>query len=120
MIAGKRLMELDEFESTARRLEIIPTEIHLPIPLQQEPALLDSIEAMVKRYSITLVKNRAVLLYDIVNFSLAMPFEQASQLSSLSYSLNAAYNKLLKKNIKINFNKCRLFIGFHNNLLILQ
>lgn len=113
MIAGKRLMELDEFESTARRLEIIPTEIHLPIPLQREPVLIDSIEAMVKRYSITFVKNRAVLLYDIVNFSLAMPFEQASQLSSLSYSLNAAYNKLLKKNIKINFNRTTTGDGYY-------
>jgi hypothetical protein len=113
MIASKRLMEQDEFESTARRLEIIPTEVHLPIALTRDPALLDVIEAMVKRYSITFVKNRAVLLFDIVNFSLAMPFEQASQLSSLSYSLNAAYNKLLKKNIKINFNRTTTGDGYY-------
>lgn len=113
MIAGKRLMELEEFESTARRLEIIPTEVHLPLPLPREPALLNAIEAMVKRYSITYVNSRAVLLFDIVNFSLAMPFEQASQLSSLSYSLNAAYNKLLKKNIKINFNRTTTGDGYY-------
>lgn len=113
MIAGKRLMELDEFESTARRLEIIPTEVHLPISLPRDSIVLDAIESMVKRYSITYVKNRAVLLFDIVNFSLAMPFEQASQLSSLSYSLNAAYNKLLKKNIKVNFNRTTTGDGYY-------
>ncbi len=113
MIAGKRMMAMDEFEGTARRLEIIPTEVHLPVPLTQEPLILGIIDAMVKRYSITYVKSRAVLLFDIVNFSLAMPFEQASQLSSLSYSLNAAYNKLLKKNIEVNFTRTTTGDGYY-------
>ncbi len=87
----------------AARLNVSPTFIKLDTALSEEPGVLDSVDQLIKRYGLSYVDNRAVLLFDIVDFSLATPFEQASQLNSLSYSLNSAYNKLLSRGIEINF-----------------
>ena len=56
-----------------------------------------------KRFSIAHVEERAVALFDIVDFSLFRPFEQASQLNSLSYSMNSAYSKLKREGVEVNF-----------------
>ena len=113
LISGRRQMTREEFSSTARRLDLTPTCVRLPIPLQDDKPALELVEQMVKRYSISHVVNRAVLLFDIVNFSLFTPFEQTSQINSLSYSLNSAYNKLLKKNIAIDFARTTTGDGFY-------
>jgi hypothetical protein len=54
-----------------------------------------------------------VLLFDIVEFSLYTPFEQASQLNSLSYSLNSAYNKLAARGIDIDFARTTTGDGYY-------
>jgi hypothetical protein len=59
------------------------------------------------------VESRAVVLLDIVEFSLHTPFEQASQLNSLSYSLNSAYNKLLAQGIEVNFARTTTGDGYY-------
>jgi hypothetical protein len=68
---------------------------------------------MVKRYSISYVPNRAVALFDIVGFSLSSPFEQMTQLNSLSYSVNSAQSKLLAKKIGIDFGRSTTGDGFY-------
>ena len=55
------------------------------------------IEKMIRRYGINYVASRAVTLFDIVGFSLLTPFEQMTQLNSLSYSLNSAHAKMLER-----------------------
>jgi hypothetical protein len=113
LIAGTRQMPPEEFASTARRLELSPTTIKLPIPVHEDVAAQQAAEAIARRYSISYVANRAVLLFDIVDFSRFTPFEQASQLNSLNYSLNSAYNKLLKHNINIEFARTTTGDGFY-------
>lgn len=113
LIAGSRQMEPLEFNGTARRLDLEPTHIKLPIPVQGEPLAMLEIESLVRRYSISYVENRAVLLFDIVDFSLFTPFEQASQLNSLSYSINSAHNKMLKHNIKLDLARTTTGDGFY-------
>lgn len=113
LISGRRLMGGEDFFSTARRLKLEPTLIPLPVTRVADLATLDAVEQLIKRYSISYVESRAVLLYDIVDFSLYSPFEQTSQLNSLSYSLNSAYNKLLKKNITIDFARTTTGDGFY-------
>jgi hypothetical protein len=71
------------------------------------------VEQVIKRYGLSYVESRAVLLFDIVDFSLYTPFEQASQLNSLSYSLNSAYNKLLAHGIEINFARTTTGDGYY-------
>jgi hypothetical protein len=113
LIAGPRYMPPSEFRGAASRLELTPLQIDLPIPLVMRPAIVNAIDRMIKRYSLSYVKSRAVLLFDIVNFSLVTPFEQTSQLNSLSYSLNAAHNKLRQKNIEINFSRTTTGDGYY-------
>ncbi len=113
MISGGRQLPLDEFEGAARRLELPPRHICLPVELNRDRAVMDAVDVMLRRYSISHVKSRAVLLFDVVNFSLVTPFEQTSQLNSLSYSLNAAYNKLLKRGVEVNFSHTTTGDGYY-------
>ncbi len=94
LIAGERRMSRANFELAVQQLGLKRTTIKLPIPLSEEAPVLLQIEGIVKRHSISYVPRRAVLLLDIVDFSLFTPFEQTSQLTSLSYSLNSAFSRM--------------------------
>ncbi len=113
LISSHRRMSTEDFFSTAHRFEIEPMLILSAVNASSDEATLAAAEELIKRYSISYVANRAVLLFDIVDFSLYSPFEQTSQLNSLSYSMNSAHNKLLKKNIKIDFARTTTGDGFY-------
>lgn len=113
MISGKRRISRDEMFAISKRLEVAPTFIKLKTALSEEPRVLGEVEQLIRRYGLSYVENRAVLLFDIVEFSLYTPFEQASQLNSLSYSLNSAYNKLLAQGIEINFARTTTGDGYY-------
>ena len=68
---------------------------------------------MIRRYGISYVASRAVTLFDIVGFSLLTPFEQMTQLNSLSYSLNSAHAKMLEQDVGINFARSSSGDGFY-------
>jgi hypothetical protein len=68
---------------------------------------------MIKRYSLGHEESRAVVLFDIADFSLFRPFEQASQLNSLSYSMNSAYSKLKREGIEVNFARTTTGDGYY-------
>lgn len=112
LISGKRQLSESDFQGTVQRLQLRSEVIELPKDVDRD-ALVSSVETLVTRFSMSYVAQRAVLLFDIVNFSLLTPFEQASQLNSLSYSLNSAYNKLLKKNIEIHFSRTTTGDGYY-------
>ncbi|MFV0275666.1 MAG: hypothetical protein ACK5HY_00540 [Parahaliea sp.] len=90
-----------------------PTFIKLDTRLGEEPEVKAAVEKLIKRYGIGYVAGRGVLLFDIAEFSLFTPFEQASQLNSLSYSLNSAYNKLLSKGVEVNFSRTTTGDGYY-------
>jgi hypothetical protein len=113
LISGQRRKTRDELFAVSERLDISPTFIKLNTALTEEHQVLDAVEQLIKRYGLSYVKSRAVLLFDIVEFSLFTPFEQASQLNSLSYSLNSAYNKLLAQGIEINFARTTTGDGYY-------
>jgi hypothetical protein len=113
LISGERRMSRDDLFAVCNRLDVSPTFIKLSTPLSEEPPVLQAVEQVIKRYGLSYVESRAVLLFDIVDFSLYTPFEQASQLNSLSYSLNSAYNKLLAQGIEINFARTTTGDGYY-------
>ncbi|MET0380101.1 MAG: hypothetical protein ABW049_14005 [Spongiibacteraceae bacterium] len=113
LISSERRMNDADFFSTARRLGLKPTLISAEINSNTDAATLQHVEELFKRYSISYVESRAVLLLDIVDFSLFTPFEQTSQLNSLSYSLNSAYSKLLKIGIEVEFARTTTGDGFY-------
>jgi len=113
LISGQRRKSREQLFAVSERLDVSPTFIKLSTALNEDHQVLDAVEKLIKRYGLSYVESRAVLLFDIVDFSLYTPFEQASQLNSLSYSLNSAYNKLLAQGIEINFARTTTGDGYY-------
>ena len=113
LISSGRQLSKDDLHSTARRFELEVETITLPVPVLRRANVCKAIDKLVQRYSLNYVKNRAVLLFDICDFSRATSFEQISQLSSLSYSLNSARNKLLSIGVEVNYSRTTTGDGYY-------
>lgn len=113
LISGRRRKSRDELFAVAVRLGASPTFIKLDHPLEDQPPVVAVVEQIIRRYGLGYVDSRAVLLFDISDFSLSTPFEQASQLNSLSYSMNSVYNKLAALGMEINFARTTTGDGYY-------
>ena len=113
LISGRRRLRPRQMKNVATLLGIEKIYLPLRIPLTDSAREQQLIEQMVKRYSISYAADRAVALFDIVGFSLSSPFEQMTQLNSLSYSVNSAQSKLLAKKIGIDFGRSTTGDGFY-------
>ena len=113
LLSGSRHKGHAEIFEIAARLGVAPSFIKLDPILGDDPDTIAAIDALVKRYSIAHVEERAVALFDIVDFSLFRPFEQASQLNSLSYSMNSAYSKLKREGVEVNFARTTTGDGYY-------
>ena len=113
LISGSRQLTLTQMQKVARLLEVEPRFIPLRQPLTDHPVEKEIIERMIRRYGINYVASRAVTLFDIVGFSLLTPFEQMTQLNSLSYSLNSAHAKMLEQDVGIDFARSSSGDGFY-------
>ncbi len=113
LLSEKRLLSEVQLQKVARLLEIEPRYIPLRQAVGSSNIELQIVEQMIKRYSISYVPSRAVALFDIVGFSLLSPFEQMTQLNSLSYSLNSAQSKLMDNDIGISFGRSTTGDGFY-------
>lgn len=71
------------------------------------------ISELVRRYSVSLVRGRAVVLLDAVEFTLQPPLEQMAMLNSLAFSVNSAYRQLLSKEIQVDFARTTTGDGFY-------
>ncbi len=113
LISGDRQLSIAQIQKVAKLLDIETTFIALRQPLTGHAVETQIIEKMIRRYGINYVASRAVTLFDIVGFSLLTPFEQMTQLNSLSYSLNSAHAKMLEQDIGINFARSSSGDGFY-------
>ncbi|HCG95362.1 MAG TPA: hypothetical protein DEX20_07055 [Halieaceae bacterium] len=113
LISGSRFKAHDEIFENAGRLGVAPSFIKLDSPLDTGEASIEMIDEMIKRYSVGHEESRAVALFDIADFSLFRPFEQASQLNSLSYSMNSAYSKLKREGVEVNFARTTTGDGYY-------
>lgn len=113
LISGKRRKPREALFAIAARLGVSPTFIKLDNPLEESAPVMGQVEEIIRRYGLSYVRRRAVLLFDITDFSLCSPFEQASQLNSLSYSMNSAYNKLSARGVYINFARTTTGDGYY-------
>lgn len=113
LLSGRRQLEPGQLAKVARLLGIEKTYLPLRQSIVESPSQQRIIEKMIKRYSISYMPNRGVVLFDIVGFSLLTPFEQMTQLNSLSYSLNSAQSKLARKQIGIDFARSTTGDGFY-------
>jgi hypothetical protein len=113
LISGDRQLNFSQMQKVARLLEVQPVYIPLREPLSGHDIETQIIEKMIRRYGINYIASRAVTLFDIVGFSLLTPFEQMTQLNSLSYSLNSAHAKMLEQDVSINFARSSSGDGFY-------
>ncbi|MFT7286343.1 MAG: hypothetical protein ACI87W_000448 [Halieaceae bacterium] len=113
LISGRRRSSREELFAVAVRLGVSPTFIKLERPLEESPEVIGAVEQIIRRYGLSFVDRRGVLLFDITDFSLFSSFEQASQLNSLSYSMNSAYNKLSSWGVEINFARTTTGDGYY-------
>jgi len=113
VIGGSRLKSHEQIFSIAQRLGVSTSFIKLDGVLGDDPEVLAAADAMISSYGISYVASRAVLLFDIAEFSLYTPFEQASQLNSLSYSMNSAYSKLQRQGVDVNFARTTTGDGYY-------
>ena len=113
LISGDRQLSISQMQKVARLLDIEPRQIPLREPLAGNDIETQIIEKMIRKYGINYVPSRAVTLFDIVGFSLLTPFEQMTQLNSLSYSLNSAHSKMLEQDVNIDFARSSSGDGFY-------
>jgi hypothetical protein len=112
ILAGDKGVPPERFASLVRELGAAAQVVAAPVGGgdELEPRLVDS---MVARYSVSLVRDRAVLLLDAVGFSLRTPLEQVGMLNSLGYSVNSAYRQLESESVPINFARTTTGDGFY-------
>ena len=113
LICGHRRKRREELFAIAERLGAAPSFIKLDQPLEDTPPLVNAVEELIRRYGLNFVEERGVLLFDICDFSLHTPFEQASQLNSLSYSMNSVYNKLSALGLEVHFARTTTGDGYY-------
>jgi len=112
ILAGPKFLPPDQFAGACRVLERTPHLVDVDFePEREVDAKL--ISNLVRRYGVSLVKGRAVVLLDAVEFSLRSPLEQVAMLNSLAYSVNSAHQQLLSKDIHINFARTTTGDGFY-------
>ncbi len=112
VISGSKMSDEDHLQYFSRLFDTEPQRIELPFTPGVEISH-QTIESMIKRYGISYVEDRAVVLFDIVEFSLLSPLEQVAQLNSLAYSINSAYSKMLDNDIYVNFARTTTGDGFY-------
>ncbi|RMF97337.1 MAG: hypothetical protein D6727_05660 [Gammaproteobacteria bacterium] len=113
LLSGSRRLSERQLGIAARLLQAEPVAVTLRQPLAGSDTETRLIDRLVRRYSVSYAAGRAVALFDIVGFSLLSPFEQMTQLNSLSHSLNAAHSRMLESRMKIDFARSSTGDGFY-------
>ena len=90
---GNRFMGRGSFATVSRLLGVKPQRIDLEgnVGTGQGEIPWQRVEEVIRRYAISQTLNRAVILFDIVGFTLRSHVEQVSQLNSLEVSINVAH-----------------------------
>ena len=112
LLAGPKWLAADQFKKACAAFDCEPTTVRVDFQPGKDVEL-DLVSSLVNRYGVSLVRGRAVVLLDAVQFSLRSPLEQVVMLNSLGYSVNSAYRQLLSKDIEVNFARTTTGDGFY-------
>lgn len=112
VLAGSKYLSAGEFQQVCRTFRSEPHAVHVNLRAGREVET-ELIDHLVRRYGVSLVRGRAVVLLDAVQFSLRSPLDQVAMLNSLAYSVNSAYRQLLSKDIQVNFARTTTGDGFY-------
>src|SRR5258705_8927064 len=112
LLSGPKFLVPEVFERACGVFDAKPEIINVHFRIEYDLDI-ELISSLVRRYSVSLVRGRAVVLLDAVELTLRSPLDQMSMLNSLAYSVNSAYGQLLTKGIKINFARTTTGDGFY-------
>ncbi|HEX7812965.1 MAG TPA: hypothetical protein VF460_13745, partial [Burkholderiales bacterium] len=112
VLSGPKYLQPEDFKRISRAFDCKPETVRVNFRIDNE-RLTALISDMVRCYGVSLVRNRAVMLLDAVEFSLQSPLDQMAMLNSLAYSVNSAYGQLLSKDIQIDFARTTTGDGFY-------
>ena len=102
VLAGPKYLAGEEFARVCRAFNRVPEVVRSGLAIADEHVAA-LVSDMVRVYGVSLVRDRAVMLLDAVEFSLQSPLDQMAMLNSLAFSVNSAYGQLLSKDIQIDF-----------------
>jgi hypothetical protein len=112
ILAGSKHLAPPRFREVCREFGTDPQVLQVDFRVGVDVDI-ELINELVRRYSVSLVRGRAVVLLDAVEFSLQSPLDQMAMLNSLSFSVNSAYRQLLSKEIDIDFARTTTGDGFY-------
>ncbi len=101
ILVGTTRRTQEELAEVADICEIEPYRIIVPEALRDCYVGDRSLEYLTRRFGITKLTNKAVILFDIVGFSHYSPLEQVTALNSLSYSINVAYQRAVEHGLEV-------------------
>ena len=115
LLQGPRYLEEPKFSELCHtaRLEAIDIITSLRVGPQDGYVPWQTVEGIIKRYSITETPHRAVMLFDIVGYSKLDPLHQIGQLNSLEYCINSAHRRLLGWGVKVDLARSTTGDGFY-------
>ena len=112
ILAAEKYLPRERFAALVQGFGSAARIVTVPVAAMETPDT-SLVEGVVSRYSVSLVRERAVVLLDAVGFSLREPLEQVAMLNSLSYSINSAHSQLLSEHVHINFARTTTGDGFY-------
>jgi len=112
ILSGSKYMAPDRFRQVCRDFGTDPQILSADLRVGADVDV-ELIDELMRRYSVSLVRGRAVVLLAAVEFSLQPPLDQMAMLNSLSFSVNSAYRQLLSKEIDVNFARTTTGDGFY-------
>lgn len=113
ILVGSSRMTRAELRSVSDICEIEPYNIKLAASLKGQKLSRKAIDRIVERYAITKIEVQAVLLFDIVGFSLYSTLEQVTALNSLSYSVNIACQRAREHGLNLSLANSPTGDGFY-------
>jgi hypothetical protein len=96
LLHGSRYTEEAKFTELCEIIGLEPIEVSFSLRIgpQDNAVPWQTVEGIIRRYSISETPYRGVLLFDIVGFSKLSSIQQIGQLNSLEYCINAAHRRM--------------------------
>ncbi len=112
---GNRLFSTKTFSMIVVGLDIPRVRIKVSgtIGIARYNINVNTINNLIKRYCITYTENRAVILFDIVKFSLKLPTEQLCQLKTLEYYIDKASSIMADNDMPVDLHRSTTGDGYY-------
>ncbi|MEI8395618.1 MAG: hypothetical protein WCF85_12830 [Rhodospirillaceae bacterium] len=115
LLHGSRYADDRRFAELCASTGTEPIEIitSLRVGSQDDTVPWQTIEGVIRRYSISETPYRAVMLFDIVGFSKLTSIQQIGQLNSLEYCINSAHQNLQNWGMRVELARSTTGDGFY-------